>query len=149
MYLLWRNQDLLPMKAWSKMLYPFRLSVQTSFGTWSHCSVSWPSSSSVTCTYEWSFKSFAAFCTLLWSTILITKFSQWLSWTEWRVWEILSTSSLNTEVYIRMLFVLHSSSVREVVQQMRHCQFVWHRRIEKCIFKLIPAKQVRIRCEVN
>lgn len=105
-------------KFYLKCLYPLRLGMKTSCGIQSHCYVSGLSSSYVTCTDEWSFKSFAAFCTLLWDTTLITKFSQWLSWTEW-VWKILSTSSLNTKVYIRMLFVLHTSTVREVVHQMR------------------------------
>jgi hypothetical protein len=34
---------------------------------------------------------------------------------------------------------LHASSVMEMVHQTRYCRFVWHRRIGKCIPKLIPA----------
>ena len=108
-------------KLYLKCLYPLRLGMKTSCGTQSHCSVPGPSSSYVTCTYKWSFRSFAAFCTLLWDTLLWlqSSLSDSLGQSE-RVWEILSTSSLNTKVYIRILFVLHTSSVREVVHHMNN-----------------------------
>jgi hypothetical protein len=44
--------------------------------------------------------------------------------------------------------VLHASCVTETVHQTRYCRFVWHRRIEKCIPKLILASQVRTSCQV-
>jgi hypothetical protein len=108
------------LKLYLNCLYTLSLSMKTSRGTQSHCSLSGPSNSYVTCTYEWSFKSFAAFCTLLWDTLLWlqSSLSDFLGQSE-SVWEVLSTSSLNTEVYIRMFFVLHTSRVREAVHQMR------------------------------
>jgi hypothetical protein len=41
-----------------------------------------------------------------------------------------------------------SSCVAETVHQTRYCLFVWHRRIGKCIPKLILARKVRTRCQV-
>jgi hypothetical protein len=41
-----------------------------------------------------------------------------------------------------------SSCVTETVHQTKYCRFVWHRRIGKCIPKLILASQVRTRCQV-
>jgi hypothetical protein len=44
--------------------------------------------------------------------------------------------------------VLHASCVTETVHQTRYCRFVWHRRIGKCIPKLILASWIRTRCQV-
>jgi hypothetical protein len=41
-----------------------------------------------------------------------------------------------------------SSCVTETVRQTRHCQFVWHRKIGKCVPKLILTSYVRTRCQV-
>jgi hypothetical protein len=41
-----------------------------------------------------------------------------------------------------------SSCVTETVHQTRYCRFAWHRRIGKCMPKLILASWVRTRCQV-
>jgi hypothetical protein len=41
-----------------------------------------------------------------------------------------------------------SFCVMETVYQTRYCRFVWHRRVGKCIPKLILASKVRTRCQV-
>jgi hypothetical protein len=43
---------------------------------------------------------------------------------------------------------LSASCVTETIHQMRYCRFVWHRRIGKCVPKLILASKVRTRCQV-
>jgi hypothetical protein len=40
------------------------------------------------------------------------------------------------------------SCFTETVHRTRYCRFVWHRRIGKCIPKLILASLVRTRCQV-
>jgi hypothetical protein len=41
-----------------------------------------------------------------------------------------------------------SSYVTETVLQTRYCRFVWHKRIGKCIPKLILTSKVTTRCQV-
>jgi hypothetical protein len=41
-----------------------------------------------------------------------------------------------------------SFCVMEMVHHTRYCQFVWHRRIGKCVPKLILVSWVRTRCQV-
>jgi hypothetical protein len=55
---------------------------------------------------------------------------------------------LTTETLYRVIEESRNPFLTHTVHQTRYCRFVWHRKIGKCIPKLILESWVRTRCQV-